>query len=134
MSNPADGNDDGQHDAGKHDADQRDPSLVHAVGPSLELLETAAGTLRMLAEPTRLHLLWLLAEGPKSVSELTDAVGVSRTVTSQHLAKLRLSGTVATRKDGRHVIYSLPDGHLIRLLRETMNHADHLLTGEPTHE
>ena len=111
-----------------------EPSLVHAVAPGPELLETAAGTLRMLAEPTRLHLLWQLAQGAKSVTELTAAAGVPRTVVSQHLAKLRLSGLVDTRKDGRHVIYSLHDGHLIRLIQETINHADHRITGEPVHE
>ncbi|MDF2050066.1 metalloregulator ArsR/SmtB family transcription factor [Arthrobacter sp. Cr_A7] len=111
-----------------------EPSLIHAVAPEAELLETAAGTLRMLAEPTRLHLLWQLAQGPKSVTELTAAAGVPRTVVSQHLAKLRLSGLVDTRKDGRHVIYSLHDGHLIRLIRETINHADHRVTGEPVHD
>ena len=109
------------------------PSLSHQVSPGPQLLETAAGTLRMLAEPTRLHLLWQLADGPKTVSELTAAAGVPRTVASQHLAKLRLSGLVDTRKDGRHVIYSLHDGHLVRLIRETINHADHRITGEPTH-
>ena len=109
------------------------PSLVHAVAPGSELLETAAGTLRMLAEPTRLHLLWQLGQGPKSVTELTALTGVPRTVVSQHLAKLRLSGLVDTRKDGRHVIYSLHDGHLIRLIQETINHADHQVTGEPVH-
>ncbi|WP_346925210.1 metalloregulator ArsR/SmtB family transcription factor [uncultured Arthrobacter sp.] len=109
------------------------PSLAHQVSPGPQLLETAAGTLRMLAEPTRLHLLWQLADGPKTVSELTAAAGVPRTVASQHLAKLRLSGLVDTRKDGRHVIYSLHDGHLVRLIRETINHADHRITGEPTH-
>jgi ArsR family transcriptional regulator len=87
----------------------------------------------MLAEPTRLHLLWQLAQGPKTVTELTSVAGVPRTVVSQHLAKLRLSGLVDTRKDGRHVIYSLHDGHLVRLIRETFNHADHRITGEPTH-
>lgn len=111
-----------------------EPSLVHAVAPGAELLETAAGTLRMLAEPTRLHLLWQLGQGPKTVTELTDRAGVPRTVVSQHLAKLRLSGLVDTRKDGRHVIYSLHDGHLIRLIQETINHADHRVTGEPVHE
>jgi DNA-binding transcriptional ArsR family regulator len=111
-----------------------EPSLVHAVAPGPELLETAAGTLRMLAEPTRLHLLWQLAQGPKSVTELTAGASVPRTVVSQHLAKLRLSGLVDTRKDGRHVIYSLHDGHLIRLIQETINHADHRVTGEPVHE
>ncbi|WP_223253140.1 ArsR/SmtB family transcription factor [Arthrobacter sp. AFG7.2] len=110
-----------------------EPSLVHAVAPGPELLETAAGTLRMLAEPTRLHLLWQLAQGPKSVTELTAAASVPRTVVSQHLAKLRLGGLVDTRKDGRHVIYSLRDGHLIRLIQETINHADHRITGEPVH-
>lgn len=109
------------------------PSLVHPGTLGAELLETAAGTLRMLAEPTRLHLLWQLADGPKTVTELTAVAGVPRTVTSQHLAKLRLSGLVDTRKDGRHVIYSLRDGHLVRLIRETFNHADHRITGEPTH-
>ncbi|WP_461169910.1 ArsR/SmtB family transcription factor [Arthrobacter sp. Z1-15] len=109
------------------------PSLVHAVEPGPELLEAAAATLRLLAEPTRLALLWKLLRGPKTVTELTAGAGVSRTVVSQHLAKLRLSGLVETRKDGRHVIYSLRDGHLERLIRETINHADHRVTGEPSH-
>ncbi|WP_115788354.1 ArsR/SmtB family transcription factor [Arthrobacter silvisoli] len=109
------------------------PSLVHEVTPDAGLLDAAAGTLRMLAEPTRLHLLWQLTSGPKSVTELTEVADVPRTVVSQHLAKLRLSGLVDTRKDGRHVIYSLHDGHLVRLIRETLNHADHQLTGEPSH-
>lgn len=109
------------------------PSLVHPVTPGPELLETAAATLRMLAEPTRLDLLWQLSQGPKTVTELTAAASVPRTVVSQHLAKLRLSGLVDSRKDGRHVIYSLHDGHLVRLIRETVNHADHRITGEPSH-
>ena len=109
-------------------------SLAHPVTPGPELLETAAGTLRMLAEPTRLHLLWQLSTGPKTVTELADASGAPRTVGSQHLAKLRLSGLVDTRKNGRHVIYSLHDGHLVRLIRETINHADHRMTGEPAHD
>lgn len=111
-----------------------EPSLVHPVTPGPELLHAAASTLRMLAEPTRLHLLWQLVEGPKTVTELSTASPAPRTVVSQHLAKLRLSGLVDTRKDGRHVIYSLHDGHLVRLIRETMNHADHRISGEPTHD
>jgi DNA-binding transcriptional ArsR family regulator len=110
------------------------PSLVHPVTPGPELLATAASTLRMLAEPTRLQLLWQLSNGPKTVTELTASAIVPRTVVSQHLAKLRLSGLVDTRKDGRHVIYSLHDGHLVRLIRETINHADHRITGEPAHD
>jgi ArsR family transcriptional regulator len=109
------------------------PSLVHPVTPCPEHLAAASKTLRMLADPTRLHLLWQLSAGPRTVTELTAASGVSRTVVSQHLAKLRLSGLVDTRKDGRHIIYSLRDGHLIRLIHEAINHADHIVTGEARH-
>lgn len=109
------------------------PSLIHPVTPGPEHLAAASDTLRMLAEPTRLHLLWQLCAGPRTVTELTDASGVPRTVVSQHLAKLRLSGLVDTRKDGRHVIYSLRGGHLVRLIREAINHADHIVTGEARH-
>lgn len=112
----------------------RPPSLVHDVAVTPQLLQTAAGTLRMLAEPTRLQLLWQLAHGPRTVTELTAAATMPRTVVSQHLAKLRLSGLVSTRKSGRHIIYSLHDGHLVRVIRETINHADHRLTGEPAHD
>jgi ArsR family transcriptional regulator len=87
----------------------------------------------MLAEPTRLHLLWQLSHGSKTVTELIAALGTSPTGTSQHLARLRLTGLVVARKEGRHVIYSLHDGHLVRLIRETIKHADHRITGEPTH-
>ncbi|MDP9989017.1 hypothetical protein J2S98_004206 [Arthrobacter oryzae] len=46
-----------QPDHGLRPAPEK-PSLVHRVAPGPQLLEAAAGTLRLLAEPTRLHLLW----------------------------------------------------------------------------
>ncbi|CAA9240345.1 MAG: sigma-70 region 2 domain protein, partial [uncultured Arthrobacter sp.] len=58
---------------------------------------------------------------------------VSRTSVSQHLAKLRLAGLVSTHRESRRVIYSITDGHLARLVREGLNHADHRVTGEPGH-
>ncbi|WP_082046375.1 ArsR/SmtB family transcription factor [Arthrobacter sp. L77] len=110
------------------------PSLVHPVEPDAERLEAGAATFRMLSDPTRLHLLWILTRGPADVGSLVAATGASRTAVSQHLAKLRLSGLVSTRRDARNVIYSIVDGHLSRLILEGMNHADHRVTGEPVHE
>jgi DNA-binding transcriptional ArsR family regulator len=87
----------------------------------------------MLADATRLHLLWLLTQGEADVSALAEATGGSRTAVSQHLAKLRFARLVDTRKDGRRVVYRLRDGHLGRLVQEGLNHADHRVTGEPPH-
>ena len=120
--------------ADNHEPPRAEPSLVHAVEPDAQRLEAGAATFRMLADPTRLHLLWLLTQGPADVGTLVAATGANRTAVSQHLAKLRLSGLVSTRKDARNVIYSIIDGHLARLLLEGMNHADHRVTGEPAHE
>ncbi|GAA4786472.1 winged helix-turn-helix transcriptional regulator [Corynebacterium canis] len=111
-----------------------EPSFVHDLKPDEALFTSASNTLKLLAEPTRLHLLWLLVENEHNVAELVDSVGVSRTVVSQHLAKLRLGGLVESRREGRNIIYRVVDGHLSRLVLETLNHADHMLTGEPLHE
>lgn len=110
------------------------PSLHHDAAPDSRRLDTATATFRMLSDPTRLHLLWLLAQEPSDVSSLVERTGASRTSVSQHLAKLRFSGLVTTRKESRRVVYSISDGHLTRLVMEGLNHADHRVTGEPVHD
>ncbi len=87
----------------------------------------------LLADATRLHLLWLLAQEESDVGSLTERTEASRTAVSQHLAKLRLAGLVETRRAGRHIYYRLSDGHLRRLVLEALSHADHRVSGEATH-
>lgn len=97
-------------------------------------LEVAASTLSLLADRTRLALLLRLSDGEADVSTLVEAVGVPRPSVSQHLAKLRLAGLVSTRKDGRHVYYSLGHGHLRRLVTEAMSVAEHQIDALPAHD
>ena len=109
-------------------------SLHHPDTPDVRRLDAATATFRMLSDPTRLHILWLLAQEPSDVTSLVEQTEASRTSVSQHLAKLRFSGLVTTQKDGRRVVYSIADGHLTRLVMEGLNHADHKVTGEPAHD
>nr|WP_026129447.1 MULTISPECIES: metalloregulator ArsR/SmtB family transcription factor [Nocardiopsis] len=108
-------------------------SLFHEDAPQGEQLSVAASVFQMLAEPTRLHLLWTLARGDADVTTLSQHTDASRTSISQHLAKLRLAGLVVSRRESRHIVYSMPDGHLRRLVQEALNYADHQVTGEPPH-
>lgn len=87
----------------------------------------------MLAEPTRLQLLWLLCGAEYDVKQLAAAVGAARPAVSQHLAKLRMTGLVSTRRDGRRVLYRARGGHVRRLLAEALEAADHHITGAPEH-
>ncbi|MFI7320831.1 ArsR/SmtB family transcription factor [Streptomyces venezuelae] len=105
----------------------------HQRRPGREQLETATTVFALLADPTRLHLLWLLAGGEADVTELASESEAARPAVSQHLAKLRLAGLVQARKDGRRMVYSLRDGHLRRLVTEALSHADHQITGAPWH-
>ncbi|MFC8503959.1 ArsR/SmtB family transcription factor [Pedococcus sp. NPDC057267] len=85
----------------------------------------AAETFRMLADPTRIKLLWALLQGESSVTCLAELAGVSPTSVSQHLAKLRLAGLVQGRRQGTFVYYTAANTHVRALLSEALSHADH---------
>lgn len=109
-------------------------SLDHPVRPDAARLRRGAEIFAMLGEPTRLELLWLMTTGPQTVTALVEAVDASRTSVSQHLAKLRRAGVVDVLREGRSARYSLRGGHVERLVREGMNHADHVVSGEQPHD
>lgn len=113
---------------------ESEASVQHGTDPDQHRLETGVATFRMLSDPTRLHLLWLLAQAPSDVAALVERTKASRTSVSQHLAKLRFSGLVTTRREGRNVVYTIIDGHLARLVWEGINHAEHQTTGKSAHE
>jgi DNA-binding transcriptional ArsR family regulator len=82
----------------------------------------AAKTFTMLATPTRVRLLWLLAQSESDVTTLAEAVGASVPTASQHLAKLRLAGLVTARADGRRQIYRVEDPHINTLVSQAVEH------------
>ncbi|QUC59009.1 winged helix-turn-helix transcriptional regulator [Streptomyces sp. A2-16] len=75
---------------------------------------------RALADPIRCRVLLALREAPAYPADLADALGVSRTRLSNHLACLRDCGLVVTVPDGRRTRYELADprlGHALDDLR-----------------
>lgn len=101
--------------------------------PDEAQVAAATQAFALLAEPTRLRLLWLLADGEHDVGTLATAVAASPTAVSQQLAKLRLAGLVESRRYGRRQVYRSRGGHVVRLVREALYQADHLVSGEPPH-
>lgn len=102
--------------------------------PSPTQVDTAVATFRLLADPTRLRLLWLLSTGEYDVTTLADSIAAPRVSVSQHLAKLRLGGLVTTRRDGRRVLYRTRDSHVRSVIAEALHHADHTVGGLPEHD
>src|ERR1700755_629084 len=62
---------------------------------------------RMLADATRVQVLWSLTQREMSVNELAEHVGKPAPSVSQHLAKLRMARLVRTRRDGTPIFFSL---------------------------
>src|SRR5947209_646540 len=93
--------------------------------PHEEQAHLAAESFRLLADPTRIKILWALLQGESSVACLGELVGANPTVVSQHLAKLRLAGLVKGRREGTFVYYKAADVHVRRLLAEALFHAEH---------
>lgn len=87
----------------------------------------------LLADPTRVQMLWALRDKELDVASLAAAAGCTPTAASQHLSKLRFSGLVSGRREGRKVIYQLRGGHVRNLLTEALFHADHETSGLPIH-
>lgn len=71
--------------------------------------QSAATFLKALAHEGRLLILCHLSSGEKSVTELEQLLGTRQAAVSQQLARLRLEGLVASRRDGKAIFYSLGD-------------------------
>ena len=65
----------------------------------------------------RTKLMLCLAAKPKNVTDLISNCGLSQSAVSQHLAKLKLSGLVETKKQGKEVYYSLKYKKAVRIVK-----------------
>lgn len=88
---------------------------------------------RMLADPTRVEILWLLRAGERSVNDVADVLGKPAPSISQHLAKLRMARLVRPRREGTQVFYSLENEHVGRLVSDAVFNAEHAGPGIPSH-
>jgi DNA-binding transcriptional ArsR family regulator len=78
------------------------------------IYELQADVLKTLANPHRLEIAHLLAEGPMTVGALADLLGLAQPNVSQHLALMRAAGVLDAERSGREIRYRLADPDIIR--------------------
>lgn len=88
---------------------------------------------RMLADATRVQVLWALTSREMSVNELAEHVGKPAPSVSQHLAKLRMARLVRTRREGTTIFYSMENEHVCQLVTDAVFNAEHAGPGVPPH-
>jgi DNA-binding transcriptional ArsR family regulator len=99
-----------------------------------EQVAAAVTSFALLADPTRVRMLWALRQAQLDVASLAAIASCRPTVASQHLSKLRFAGLVDGQRHGQRVVYRLRGGHVRALLTEALFHADHQVSGAPTHD
>lgn len=101
--------------------------------PGDEQVNLAVEVFRMLADPTRVRILWVLLDTERSVNEIVEILGKPQSAVSQHLAKLRLARLVLPRKEGIQVFYRVANDHVRQLVADAVHHAEHAGPGVPAH-
>jgi DNA-binding transcriptional ArsR family regulator len=97
---------------------------------SKELANQQAAICSVFSNPTRVLILWTLAENEKSVGEIASTVEASLPNTSQHLRQMKESGILTSRRAAQTIFYRIAKGeiadtcHLLVRAR-SKRHSDH---------
>ncbi len=110
------------------------PPAEHPLDLTTEQVSAAVMSFALLADPTRVRMLWALRDAELDVSSLAAIAECRPTVASQHLSKLRFAGLVDGQRQGQRVVYRLRGRQVHALLREALFHADHQISGKPVHD
>ena len=85
-------------------------------------LAAAAELFRVLGSESRLELLRVLGESPRTVSALVETTGMTQPLVSQHLRTLRQSGLVTAERRGKEVTYRVADLHVSHVIADALAH------------
>ncbi len=86
------------------------------MGQNDKIINSLARLFKLLGDPNRIRILFVIGKEKKSVSEIMSETSLSQTLVSFHLRPLRESGIVATERKGPFIYYSVSEPVLIDLL------------------
>ncbi|GFN36546.1 ArsR/SmtB family transcription factor [Tepidimicrobium xylanilyticum] len=90
-----------------------------------EIINELAQIFKALADPTRLKIIYVLSESPLCVHDIANLLDMTQSAISHHLRLLRNLRLVKFKKEGKSVIYSLDDDHVLQLFHQGLDHVKH---------
>lgn len=88
-------------------------------------IQPMADTFKVLSDPTRIRILSLLARREMCVTDIAEALAMTHSAISHQLRLLRATNLVKFVKEGKEVIYSLDDQHVLGLFDQALDHVKH---------
>lgn len=89
-----------------------------------ELMYDLADLFKIFSDSTRVKILCSLFENELSVTEITEATGVSQTAVSHQLRILKQNHLVKYKREGKQMIYSLSDEHVKTIINCGIEHIE----------
>lgn len=108
--------------------EEKNMSQIKIIAP--DLLNESQRILKLLSNPTRIQMLNILEQKEMNVSELVELLGVEQSVISHQLALLKSYQLVSSHRVGKANYYQLDDPHILDVINETLEHADHVMRGK----
>ena len=85
-------------------------------------IDDLAEMFRLMGDPNRLRILLLVLDGPNAVGNIADAAGLSPSLVSHNLGRLRAARLVRAERRGKQVFYEAADAHVSSVLRDMLEH------------
>lgn len=90
--------------------------------PDKQTLEQIADLFKGFADPTRVQILSLLIHGEMCVSGIAEAIDLSQSAVSHQLRMLKQMHLIKYRREGKNILYSLADDHVLTILQMGLEH------------
>lgn len=90
--------------------------------PDIQTRGQIAELFKAFGDPTRVHILSLLAGRELCVTDITQEVEISQSAVSHQLRILKQMYLIKCRRDGKNILYSLADDHVLTILQTGLEH------------
>lgn len=90
-----------------------------------DLVYTLSEFYKIMADYTRMKIIYALIEKELCVTEIAEIVNMSQTAVSYQLRILRDARVVKHRRDGKMIFYSIDDEHVSDIINTTVTHLEH---------
>ncbi|MCJ7855066.1 metalloregulator ArsR/SmtB family transcription factor [Lachnospiraceae bacterium NSJ-143] len=88
--------------------------------PSDEMARSVSGILKLLGDPSRLKIFWLLCHCEECVINIAALTEMSSPAVSHHLRLLKSSGLIVSRREGKEMYYKAADTEMTKSLHVTI--------------
>lgn len=87
-----------------------------------EYIQEISKVFKVISDPTRLSILFLLQEEKLNVGTIAEALNMEQSAISHQLKTLKTARLVKSERKGKQMIYSLDDLHVFSILEQALTH------------